>query len=178
MRCNGTSNVNTLGKVEKKITFYTIHEWRKTHKNDLNEPMEFKEKKILYLTLKKKWFDMILSGEKKEEYREIKEHWALILMIMDSVLVIDRAGNNYKKLKPAYWYSVGLCGSRVGAVKYLLQTCASFKEYSAIKFTNGYNKNSPSFIIELIEIKIGLAKPEWSDNWQGDVFVLKLGEII
>jgi len=32
-------------------------------------------KKILHLTLKKKWFDMIKSGQKKEEYREIKDHW-------------------------------------------------------------------------------------------------------
>jgi len=31
--------------------------------------------KTLKLTLKKKWFDMILSGEKKEEYREIKRYW-------------------------------------------------------------------------------------------------------
>jgi hypothetical protein len=31
--------------------------------------------KILHLTLKKKWFDMIASGEKKEEYREIKQYW-------------------------------------------------------------------------------------------------------
>lgn len=31
--------------------------------------------KVLHLTLKKKWFDMILSGEKKEEYREIKPYW-------------------------------------------------------------------------------------------------------
>lgn len=31
--------------------------------------------KILRLTLKKKWFDMIVSGEKKEEYREIKPYW-------------------------------------------------------------------------------------------------------
>lgn len=29
----------------------------------------------LKLTLKKKWFDMISSGEKKEEYREIKPYW-------------------------------------------------------------------------------------------------------
>jgi len=29
----------------------------------------------LHLTLKKKWFDMILSGEKKEEYREMKDYW-------------------------------------------------------------------------------------------------------
>ena len=31
--------------------------------------------KILHLTLHKKWFDMILSGEKREEYREIKPYW-------------------------------------------------------------------------------------------------------
>jgi hypothetical protein len=31
--------------------------------------------KILHLTLKKKWFDMIASGEKTEEYREIKPFW-------------------------------------------------------------------------------------------------------
>jgi hypothetical protein len=31
--------------------------------------------RILHLTLKKKWFDMIASGEKREEYREIKPYW-------------------------------------------------------------------------------------------------------
>jgi hypothetical protein len=35
--------------------------------------------RILHLTLKKKWFDMVASGEKKEEYREIKNHWILRL---------------------------------------------------------------------------------------------------
>ncbi len=32
-------------------------------------------KRILHLTLKKKWFDQIASGEKKEEYRDIKPYW-------------------------------------------------------------------------------------------------------
>jgi hypothetical protein len=31
--------------------------------------------KVLRLTLKKKWFDLIASGAKKEEYREIKPYW-------------------------------------------------------------------------------------------------------
>lgn len=31
--------------------------------------------RILHLTLKKKWFDMIASGVKKEEYREMKPYW-------------------------------------------------------------------------------------------------------
>ncbi|MDC7994442.1 ASCH domain-containing protein [Altibacter sp. HG106] len=30
---------------------------------------------ILNLTLKKKWFDLIKSGVKKEEYREVKDYW-------------------------------------------------------------------------------------------------------
>lgn len=35
-----------------------------------------KEKKVLRLTVCKKWFDMIVEGSKKEEYREIKPYWA------------------------------------------------------------------------------------------------------
>lgn len=34
------------------------------------------EKKILRLTICKKWFVMIIAGTKKEEYREIKAYWA------------------------------------------------------------------------------------------------------
>jgi len=30
---------------------------------------------ILHLTLKKKWFDMIASGVKREEYRDMKPYW-------------------------------------------------------------------------------------------------------
>ncbi|MBU4316105.1 MAG: ASCH domain-containing protein [Proteobacteria bacterium] len=31
--------------------------------------------KILHLTLKKKWFDLILSGMKTDEFREYKPYW-------------------------------------------------------------------------------------------------------
>jgi len=31
--------------------------------------------KILHLTLKRKWFDLIASGKKKIEYREYKPYW-------------------------------------------------------------------------------------------------------
>ena len=31
--------------------------------------------KILHLTLKRKWFDLIASGQKKREYRECTPHW-------------------------------------------------------------------------------------------------------
>lgn len=35
--------------------------------------------KTLHLNLKKKWFDMIASGEKKQEYREDKPYWTVRL---------------------------------------------------------------------------------------------------
>lgn len=31
--------------------------------------------KILHLSLKKQWYDLINSGEKKEEYREMTPYW-------------------------------------------------------------------------------------------------------
>lgn len=39
--------------------------------------------KILHLTLKKKWFDLIKSGKKRFEYREIKPYWKKRLFDMD-----------------------------------------------------------------------------------------------
>lgn len=33
------------------------------------------KKKTLHLTLKKKWFDLIRSGQKKKEFREGKQYW-------------------------------------------------------------------------------------------------------
>ena len=101
--------------------------------------------KTLHLTLKKKWFDMILSGEKKEEYRQIKPYWLTRFKYRCNNLDMMHELN----------YS-----------------------YTHIIFKNGYSKNAPTILIELDDIGFGKAKPEWSDNWQGDVFVIKLGKII
>jgi hypothetical protein len=38
------------------------------------------EAKVLTLVLKKQWFDLILTGVKKEEYREYKRHWVARLV--------------------------------------------------------------------------------------------------
>jgi hypothetical protein len=60
--------------------------------------------KILHLTLKKVWFDKIKSGEKKEEYREIKHYWIKRLYVLymvrpkDFDYVVFR--NGYSKNAP------------------------------------------------------------------------------
>lgn len=55
--------------------------------------------KTLHLTLKKKWFDMIASGEKTEEYREIKEYWNRRLLGKTYDVVKFR--NGYSKNAPS-----------------------------------------------------------------------------
>ena len=54
--------------------------------------------KILHLTLKKKWFDMIASGEKKQEYREIKPYWSKRLIDKKYDVILFR--NGYHKDAP------------------------------------------------------------------------------
>lgn len=108
--------------------------------------------KTLHLTLKKKWFDVIASGEKKEEYREIKEYWVTRLCEKHPGSI---GGNFMDRHKPIAY---------------------TFKKFDTVTFSKGYTKTRR--VVELLGISIGKAKPEWSDNWQGEVFVIKLGKIL
>lgn len=53
----------------------------------------------LQMTLKKQWFDMILTGEKREEYREIKVYWRNRLFSQTCDSVYFR--NGYTDDRPA-----------------------------------------------------------------------------
>ena len=61
------------------------------HTNLINaqEPIVMK---ILHLTLKKQWFDMIASGEKREEYRVIKKYWTARIFLRDYDVIKFRNG--------------------------------------------------------------------------------------
>ena len=111
---------------------------------------------VLRLTLKKKWYDMILSGEKKEEYREIKMYW---------------------------WHRLVQCGECYGFLSCDLLPPIKWKmimakNFDTIEFKNGYAKNAPTMLVEFKGIEIGNAKPDWSDNWKGKVFVISLGAVL
>lgn len=118
---------------------------------------------VLHLTLKKKWFDMILSGEKKEEYREIKEYWLKRLCF---------------DIQAEYPYDIETILLSLSEVNKRNDLSFKFKNYSHVMFKNGYDRTSPYMLIELNKISIGLAKPEWSENAKGYFFVLDLGKII
>lgn len=118
---------------------------------------------ILHLTLKKKWFDMILSGEKKEEYREIKPYWCKRLFDYKCKDEFDELNEEYD-----------ICDSlKTGQ----MTISKSAKIYDTIRFTNGYSPTSPTLDITCHRISIGVGKQEWgapADN----VFILSLGTII
>lgn len=69
----------------------------------------------LHLTLQKKWFDMVKSGDKKEEYREIKIFWTRRLTNKDGTFkqFYDVVANNgYQRNCPSVnWIHLGV---RVG----------------------------------------------------------------
>lgn len=114
--------------------------------------------KTLHLTLKKKWFDMIASGEKLEEYRAIKPYWKKRLLKC-----------KFREDK-SFTCTCDTCMFEC--------VVATLVKFDTITFRNGYAKNAPELVVECKDIDVGKAKPEWSDNWKGDVFVISLGLII
>lgn len=112
--------------------------------------------KILHLTLKKQWFDMIKSGEKKEEYREVKEYWIIRLLQplewrMESYIQPEMSDDNMDGY--------------------------TFEHFDIIRFTNGYGKDAPTFDIECKGITIGIGKKEWGAPTE-QVFIISLGKIV
>lgn len=106
---------------------------------------------MLILPIKRKWFDMILSGEKKEEYREIKPYWEnRFVKIFGEKAFYPRPN----------WVSDE---SVIPTVK--------------IMFRNGYSKTSPSFIAKCT-LSIGTGNEEWGAEKDKEYFVLTVQEII
>lgn len=103
---------------------------------------------------------MIASGEKKEEYREVKSYW------------IDRlTWHEYHKMK------------NLELMDALSHEGTFRRDFDAVCFKNGYSKNARSITVEFLGIHWGLPKnKKWIDaqshlrgTW---FFCIKLGKII
>lgn len=111
---------------------------------------------MLTLPIKKKWFDMILSGEKKEEYREIKPYYETRFMNLFGVIFC--------------------CGTVVKCLEAGLSELAK-DDVQAIRFCNGYGKRSPPFVAKCT-LSIGEGKEEWGAEKGEKYFILTIHEII
>jgi hypothetical protein len=117
------------------------------------------EAMVLQLTMKSKWYDMIASGEKKEEYREIKEFWVRRLC----------KGFNVLNWKP-FVYTL-----EEGEFEPL--------KFYQVRFARGGHFGNetvkiPTMHVECKGIRIDYGKPEWGAEPGVKYFVITLGEII
>lgn len=119
--------------------------------------------KILYLTLKKQWFDLINQNIKTEEYREIKSYWIKRLTMCKGNNDFDKTGFYCKK---ANCYSCITRGDGFHP-----------SDYTHVHFRHGYSKDAPTMMFKIDNISIGLGKPEWGGTDES-VFIIKLGKRI
>lgn len=100
--------------------------------------------KILDLPLKKEWYNMIESGEKKEEYREIKPFWIKRLTNLNQDSLLFSYRNRYQQIP--------------------------YKDYTHVRFRYGYTKKTMTFPITSIDF--GKGNKVWGAP-DYDVFIIK-----
>lgn len=107
----------------------------------------------LTLPIKKKWFDMICSGEKTEEYREVKDYYIrrLCEVFITSIINAELSDPSNRVV---------------------------YKDIEIVTLTNGYGKKVPRATFECPGISIGKGKTEWGAVEGEYYFVIKLGKQI
>lgn len=96
-------------------------------------------KRVLYLSVKKKWFDMIVSGEKTEEYRETSVYWSARLAPY---------GNHHVLIENSQDMVKAVASMR--------------KKYTHVVFINGRNpKVNPMIEKEIEDIYKGYPNNDW-----------------
>lgn len=111
--------------------------------------MENNEKSMI-LPIEGKWFRMILSGEKKEEYRIMKEYWE------------KRFHNYFGRHKT----------TNNGESKQEWN-----HDIKKIIFRNGYGNDKPQFTARC-SLSEGHGKPEWGADPEEAYYVLTIHEIV
>ena len=127
--------IKILTNVMKKYLKKAVSDWDK--------------KKVLTLTVSKQWFDMIVTGEKTEEYREIKPYW-IKRLTTNCEVAYDVAAETY-------------CGKVL------------YRPYTHVLFINGYRMDSQRIVKEIMSITIGKPKKGLClDKWiNTEFFVIK-----
>ena len=120
------------------------------------------KKKVLTLTVSKQWFDMIVAGEKTEEYRAIKSYW------INRLLQAKYGGRDeYRKVTMYQEFDMLISNSKLKEL--LEKKTARFIPYTHVRFFCGYAKNRPMIEKEIEDIiigkpKKGLCPDKWLDT--------------
>ena len=126
-----------------------------------------KTNRVLKITIKKKWFDLILQGVKHTEYREIKPYWLVRFIEYRGMAMskkIDMCTSLKRDTSAARWnFDKNYCNNR---------------NYDYIEFKNGYSKDAPTIIKKYVGVYIG--KPKGIEKYllKEDLFCIVIGDEI
>ncbi len=115
--------------------------------------------KILYLPVKKEWFEMERSGVKPEEYRNITPYWVKRIM----------------KNCPISWQIAMDISIETKDFSFFFGK--TFDGFTHVELSSGYPMKgdvSRRILFEIKEIVLGKGKPEWGAPAE-DVFIVRLG---
>ena len=113
---------------------------------------------MLTLPIKGKWFDMILSREKREEYREIKPYWIRRFENAFRAVMIDAAEG--KRVIP--WAVVSGDGQPVKEIP--------------VRLRCGYSGQARSAVARC-RLRVGRGRPEWGAEPGKDYLILDILEV-
>lgn len=119
--------------------------------------MKKKKIKVLHLVLRHRWYDMILSYAKPEEYRKACPYWAKRIFGCKS--------------------NIDWCQPKGAVCKgcSLLRTLKE-SDYTHVCFHRGYT--STTILHRIDGIRYGYGNPEWGAPEDEEVFIIRLGERI
>lgn len=107
---------------------------------------------MLTLTIKRKWFNMILSGEKREEYRDIKPYYDARFMNAFGMI----------------WIGDELVRAPMGELQK--------NRVQMVAFRNGYGKDVPTIWAEC-SLSVGYGRKEWGAEQGKLYYVLHIKKI-
>ena len=106
-----------------------------------------KHANTLHLVLKGKWYDMIASGEKTEEYRETKKYWI-------------------KRI-------IGVSTPSLPVLALIARQISKQSKFERVCFHRGYTNRT--MIFEIKGITVGIGKATWGAPIDKEVIIIKLG---
>lgn len=109
---------------------------------------------------------MIASGEKKEEYREIKAYWFNRLVFQPKKVL-----TYFGHLSSNDYVSSKIC-------KLPSNYMVLFKHFDFVVFRNGYSKTAKTIILKCNGIKVSTGKVEWGALSNEMYFTITLGDIV
>ena len=116
----------------------------------LRNKKTMKHANTLHLVLKGKWYDMIASGEKTEEYREMKQYWLKRIL--------------------------GVSTPSLPVLTLIALQISKQTKYERVCFHRGYTNRT--MIFEIKDISVGKGKAPWGAPVDKKVIIIKLGSKI